>query len=271
MRTVLWLLAPAALFSSGVAMATTTTGDLALVDAAIKSGRLVQAQTMLDLLPADQKEATDVAILRAQLLLAQGQYEGAEQAFDKLATAAGSDCRVITGLGIAAGELRHTDRAIPLLQDAAARCMPDWRLWSELGGAYSWTRRWDESKAAYARALALDGPRAALLNDMAVSLLMQRRWPEAKALLEQAYAADPGDLRFANNLDIAAASMGQAPVRAQGDDAARWAERLANAGYAALLAGRPDDARAWLSQSVAAAPVYSPRTAAILASLEPRK
>ena len=106
---------------------------------------------------------------------------------------------------------------------------------------------------------------------MAVSLLMQRRWPEAKALLEQAYAADPGDLRFANNLDIAAASMGQAPVRAQGDDAARWAERLANAGYAALLAGRPDDARAWLSQSVAAAPVYSPRTAAILASLEPRK
>ena len=144
MRTVLWLLAPAALFSSGVAMATTTTGDLALVDAAIKSGRLVQAQTMLDLLPADQKEATDVAILRAQLLLAQGQYEGAEQAFDKLATAAGSDCRVITGLGIAAGELRHTDRAIPLLQDAAARCMPDWRLWSELGRAYSWTRRWDK-------------------------------------------------------------------------------------------------------------------------------
>ena len=42
-------------------------------------------------------------------------------------------------------------------------------------------------------------------------------------------------------------------------------------GLAALLAGRPDDARAWLSQSVAAAPVYSPRTAAILASLEPRK
>ena len=269
MRKILCLLAPAIMFASGVAAA--AADDLSLVDAAIKSGRLVQAQTMLDLLPADQAGATDVAILRAQLLLAQDQFAAAEEAFGKLAGSAGSDCRVTAGLGIAAGELRHTDRAIPLLQDAAARCKADWRLWSELGRAYSWARRWDDSKAAYDRALALGGPRTALLNDMAVSLLMQRRWPDARALLEQALAAEPGDLRFANNLDIAAASMGQAPVRARGDDDARWAERLANAGYAALLAGRRDDARAWLSQSVAAAPVYSPRTAAMLASLEPGK
>lgn len=268
MKGYVRLLAPAALLAAGMAP---PPDDLALIDAAIKSGRLVQAQAMLDLMPADQTGAADVAILRAELLLAQDQYGAAEQAFGKLAAAAGTDCRVTAGLGIATAELRHTDRAIPLLQDAAARCAVDWRVWSELGRAYSGARRWDESKAAYDHALALNGPRGPLFNDMAVSMLIQRRWSDAKTLLEQALAADPGDERFANNLDIAAASMGEAPVRARGEDAARWAERLANAGYAALLAGRPDDARAWLSQSVAAAPVYSPRTAALLASLEPRK
>jgi len=270
MTTAFRLIALATLLASGTAAASPP-DDLALVDAAIKSGRLVQAQTMIDLLPADQAALPDVAVLRAQLLLAQGQYDEAEQAFGKLSATVGGDCRVVAGLGTAAAELHHADRAIPLLQDAVARCAPDWRSWSELGRAYTSARRWDDSKAAYDRALGLDGPRASLLNDMAVSLLMQRRYPEAKALLLQALATAPGDARIINNVDIAAASSGEAPVRARGDDAARWAERLSNAGYAALLAGRADDARAWLSQSAAAAPVYSARTAAILSSLEPRK
>lgn len=264
------LVALAMLLSAGTATAAAP-DDLALVDAAIRGGRLVQAQAMLDLLPAGAPDTLDVAVLRAQLLLAQGRYADAEQAFGKLATTATEDCRVIAGLGTAAAESRHTDRAIAQLQAAAARCAPDWRVWSELGRAYAAARRWDDSKAAYDHALALDGPRPALLNDMAIALLMQRRYAEAKASLLQAVAAAPGDLRFANNLDIAAASLGEAPVRARGDDAGRWAERLSNAGYAALLAGRTDDARAWLSQSVAAAPVYAPRTAAMLSSLEPRR
>lgn len=270
MRMAARLVALAVLAASGAAGAAPA-GDLALIDAAIKAGRLVQAQAMLDLLPADEPDVANVAVLRAQLLLAQGQFPEAEQAFGKLAATAGEDCRVVAGLGIASAEARHAERAIPLLQGAAARCPPDWRIWSELGRAYTAARRWDDGKEAYDHALALDGPRPALLNDMAVSLLMQRRYQEAKALLQQALAAAPGDMLFTNNLDIAAAAIGEAPIRNRGDDPARWAERLSNAGYAALLAGRTDDARAWLSQSVAAAPVFPPRTAALLSSLEPRK
>jgi tetratricopeptide (TPR) repeat protein len=265
MRRHVYLLPLAALFLSSAAAA--APDDLALVDAAIKGGRLVQAQAMLDLLPGDQPESFDVAILRAQLLLAEGQYAAAERAFGKLAAAPSNDCRVVAGLGTAAAALRHVDVALTHLQDATSRCAPDWRLWASLGHAFDSAGRWTESKAAYDRALALDGPHPALSNDMAVSMMMQRRYPEARTLLQQALSADPDDRRFVNNLDIAAASMGEAPVRNRTDDPARWAERLANAGYAALVAGRTDDARAWLTQSAAAAPVYSARTAGILASL----
>lgn len=264
------LLSLAALVLSGAAAASPS-GDLALIDAAIKAGRLVQAQAMLDLLPSSKPGTGEVAVLRAQLLLAQGQYASAQRAFAGLVTTASDDCRVIAGLGTAAAEMRQTAQAISYLRSATERCPPDARTWSELGRAFASGARWDDSKAAYDRALALGGRVPSLLNDIAVSLLMQRRYAEAKALLQEARGAAPGDTRIANNLDIAAASMGEAPVRAAGEDAARWAERLSNAGYAALLAGRTGDARAWLSQSIAAAPVYPTGTANILSSLEPRQ
>jgi Flp pilus assembly protein TadD len=264
------LLSLAALLASGMASAAPS-DDLALVDAAIKGGRLVQAQTMLDLLRGDKPDTFDVAVLRAQLMLAQGQYADAERAFGKLATTPSDDCRVIAGLGGAAAALRHTQAALAHLRDATARCPSDWQTWADLGHAYDSAERWNDSKAAYNRASALGGPRASLLNDMAVSMLMQHRYPEAKALLQQALVADPDDTRLANNLDIAAASMGEAPVRGRGDDPTRWAERLSNAGYAASLAGRTDDARAWLTQSIAVAPVYPAKTANILSSLGPQK
>lgn len=264
------LLSLAALFACGAASAAPP-DDLALVDAAIRGGRLVQAQTMLDLLPDAQSGTFDVAVLRAQLMLAQGQYAEAESAFAKLAATPSQDCRVVAGLGSAAAAMRHTEAALARLQDATTRCPADWRLWADLGHAYDSGARWNDSKAAYERASALGAPRASLLNDMAVSLLMQHRYPEARALLQQALAADPDDRRVANNLDIAAASMGEPPVRRRGEDAARWAERLSNAGYAASLAGRSDDARAWLTQSLAAAPIYPAATANILSSLGPQK
>jgi Flp pilus assembly protein TadD len=264
------LLSLAALFACGAASAAPS-DDLKLVDAAIRGGRLVQAQTMLDLLPDAESGTFDVAVLRAQLMLAQGQYAEAESAFAKLAATPSQDCRVVAGLGSAAAALRHTDIALARLQDATARCPVDWRLWADLGHAYDSGARWNDSKAAYERASALGAPRASLLNDMAVSLLMQRRYSEARALLQQALAADPDDRRVANNLDIAAASMGEPPVRRRGEDATRWAERLSNAGYAASLAGRSDDARAWLTQSIAAAPIYPATTANLLSSLGPQK
>ncbi|MGN6817680.1 MAG: hypothetical protein ACTHJR_03310 [Sphingomonas sp.] len=264
-------LLPLAALALSAAASASPPDDLGLVDAAIKAGRLVQAQTMLDLLPSDNTDTTEVAILRAQLLLAQGSYAAAAAAFAKLATTAGDDCRVIAGRGIAATELRQTEPAIALLRAATTRCPSDGETWSELGRALAAGEHWSDSRVAYDRALALDGRRPSLLNDMAVSLLMERRYAEAKALLLEARAVAPEDLRIANNLDIAAASLGEAPVRPAGEEAARWAERLSNAGYAALLAGRVDDARAWLSQSIAAAPVFPAATAKMLSSLEPRK
>ncbi|WEK42502.1 MAG: hypothetical protein P0Y64_14045 [Candidatus Sphingomonas colombiensis] len=266
MRGYRYLQAFAALSVSGTALASTA-DDLPLIEAAVRSGRLVQAQTMLERLPADMPQTRELAVIRAQLTLAQGQYAEAEQAFIALAGEEGGDCRVVAGLGASAVAREHADRAIAYMEKAVEKCLPDWRIWSGLGRAYDLRARWSDSGLAYNRAITIGGRAPALLNDLAVSLLKQRRYAEAKALLEQAFAADPANLRFANNLDIAAAAMGEQPVRRKTDNAARWAERLSNAGYAALLAGRRGDARAWLSQSVAAAPIYPEKTAKILASL----
>jgi len=154
------LLSLAALFACGTASAAPP-DDLALVDAAIRGGRLVQAQTMLDLLPDAQSGTFDVAVLRAQLMLAQGQYAEAERAFGKLAATPSDDCRVVAGLGSAAAAMRHTKAALARLQDATTRCPADWRLWADLGHAYDSGARWNDSKAAYERASALGAPPSA--------------------------------------------------------------------------------------------------------------
>ncbi|MCF8710182.1 hypothetical protein [Rhizorhapis sp. SPR117] len=85
--------------------------------------------------------------------------------------------------------------------------------------------------------------------------------------------ADPGNERYANNADIARAMAGTpiakaAAARSAGaDDAEDWARRLNNAGYASLLAGRRDDAKAYFSRSLHASDTYSHVASANLAAL----
>ena len=57
----------------------------------------------------------------------------------------------------------------------------------------------------------------------------------------------------------------------QNPQAARSIAPLAKLRTAMTLAGRSDDARAWLTQSIAAAPIYPAATANILSSLGPQK
>ncbi len=248
-------------------------GDLGLIAGAIRSGRLIQARIMLDraaeaAAPAD---APEIATLQAELALAEGRDGDAEAAFAVLAAKVPDDCRATRGLGMAAVNLRHTDMAIKALLHAGQACPADWHIQSALGTAYADAGRWQESDAAYAAAHQAAGDEPMLLNNMAVALIRQQRVAEAKTLLDRAAIRDPGNERILNNIDIAAGSAGEAPVRAMSDSAERWAERLTNAGYAAMLAGRRGDAEAWLSQAVAASPVYATVAARNLALLESKR
>lgn len=247
--------------------------DIPLVAAAIRSGRLVQAELMLArMAPPQAGEATtELEILHGQLALAQGRHQDARRDFGALALRVPDDCRVLLGLGMAESGLGDADLAIVHLEGATRTCASDWKAWSALGFAYDAKARWGDSDAAYARAMASGSEQPALLNNVAASRIKQRRFAEAEQILARARAGAPDDVRIANNLDIAAGSLGRMPVRGLRDSTSRWAERLNNAGYAAMLAGRGDEARKWLTMAVAADPVFQTIAAANLARLDARK
>ncbi len=257
----------------GVLAASPADDDAGLIAAAIKSGRLIQARTMLTRIAAAPATPRPVAIdaLWAELALAEGRDEDALRGFDALTAAAPDNCAWLVGGGIAASRAGKADRAITSLERATKRCTIDWEAWNALGVALDAARRWEASASAYAHALALRPSSPALLNNIGMSMLRQHRFERAADYFAAALQRAPGDIRFVNNLDIARASIGRLPVRNPGEDAARWAERLGNAGQAALIAGRSDEARALLAQAIATGPIYQPATASSLALLQSRR
>jgi Flp pilus assembly protein TadD len=265
LRATIGFLAAACLFQPVAAQASDMT-DFPIIAAAIKSGRLYQAALMLDrtAAPADDSERLALLRLRADLALASGENDAALRAFRYLETAEPGDCDALRGKGLAAVRMQLLDEAIAALEPVTRDCPPDGRSWDALAIAYAAQQRWDASAAAHDQALALAPDNPSVLNNRAMVLLAQRRYADALPYLQRAHAAAPGEARIANNLDIARASSGTEPVRDPADDAHRWAERLNNAGYAALVAGRTSDARRLLTAALEADPRFADRAAASL-------
>jgi Flp pilus assembly protein TadD len=256
-----------------VARAAPDDGQDRLIDAAIRSGRLIQARMMLTRIPDPASGPRPVAIeaLRAELALAEGRDDDALQAFDVLGAGAPENCRFLIGSGIAASRLGKAGQAVTSLRHATQGCTVDWRAWNALGVALDAQQQWEASASAYAHALALRPGSATLLNNIGMSLTLQHRFSLAADYFETALRHAPGDVRIVNNLDIARGSIGQPPVRNPvSDDAARWAERLSNAGRAAMLAGRSSEASVMLAQAVTTSPTYQQDAASSLARLQSR-
>ena len=116
------------------------------------------------------------------------------------------------------------------------------------------SQHWGESADAYRRAIILDPENSALLNNAGVSMLNQGRSREAIDFFRQALALDPGDRRAANNLDIARIRSGERPSFGRDGGITARAERLNNAGYAALQAGDEDSASRYFREAISLYP-----------------
>lgn len=244
--------------------------DTPLIRAAIDAGRLHQARTMLG--KPDTATSTETEALWARLYLAEGRNEDALRAFDSLATRVPDSCTFLIGSGIAASRSGKPDRAIAAIEQAAGKCLLGWEAWRALGKALDATRRWEDSASAYTHALALRPSNPALLHDIGISMLLQRRFAPAAAYLRAALRLAPGDVTIIDDLDAALASIGEPPVRNMAtEDAARWAERLDNAGRAAMRAGLTSEARALLTAAVTTSPTYRPEALLSLAELQSRR
>ncbi|MBK5264148.1 MAG: hypothetical protein JJE34_02775 [Alphaproteobacteria bacterium] len=249
--------------------------DYALIGQAIDSGRLVQARAMLanQRLAEGNETSTEFEILGAQLALAERRDAQALAAFGDLKTRGVADCRVDAGLGVALVKHQRAREAVAYLDMATQACPERGDAWNALGVARDLTGDWKESESAYEMAFSLSDNKAGIMNNYGFSLLLQQRFAAATRLFAEALRADPGNERYANNADIARAMAGAPIARvsaaksAVADDAEDWARRLNNAGYASLLAGRRDDAKAYFSRSLHASDTYSHVASANLAAL----
>lgn len=222
---------------------------VAAIDRAIAADRLIQAEAMLVRKDLPLPE-TERGRLGASLLLARRQDAQAYKRFEALLAGQPSDCRLQSGAGIAALRLGRDADAAPRLHAATAACPGDAKAWGALAVLEDKAARWDRSADAYARAIAITPDDPALLNNAGVSLMRQKRFGEALRLFRQVLLIDPDNERAKNNLDIAQVTGGERPSFDAEDDSRRRAERLNNAGYAALLAGDEAAATGYFAEAI---------------------
>ena len=251
--------------------------DYALIGQAIEAGRLMQARTMLaNRIVAErdsESDSTELDILSAELALAERRDIQALAAFNDLDQRGITDCRVQAGLGLSLMRQQKAGEALNHLRAATKACPNNWQAWNALGVALDLDRDWHGSAAAYEAAFRLTDNRAAIMNNYGFSLLLQRRFAAAGQLFAAAARAEPGNQRYANNADIARTMAGE-PLTNTRDSAGRdsadrqdWARRLNNAGYASLLAGRADEAKAYFSRSLHSSDNYFQRASANLSAM----
>lgn len=269
MRAGYGILLAVLLASPAIAQDETATTDYALIREAIEGGRLVQARAMLGSrrLAEGNAVSTEFDIASAELALAEHRDAEALAAFADLDKRGIADCRAQAGLGTALMRQHYAADALPHLREAAEKCPENWRTWNALAIALDLARDWEGSAKAYETAFRLTGDRASVMNNYGFSLLLQRRFTEATRLFEAARKADPRNERYANNADIARTMAGQPLSSRDAEEPTERARRLNNAGYASLLAGRTDEAKAYFSRSLHASDSFNQRASANLSAI----
>jgi len=222
-------------------------------DLALRGERLVEAQALfvrLGSMLLDNRQRGDVALLRAELMVATGHPGEARQLLETLAVAAREQCRVVAALATTDIQIDAFASADRDLRAAQGRCAHDPVYWRALGRASLGLGLSAAAVDAYRRALTLEPDDHGLQNDLAVALTADGKTVEAIGLLAAILRKDPDRREVAINLDYAGAILGQIPYRRPADDDAFWSRRLQYAGSGALHAGRAKLAEALYAQAL---------------------
>jgi tetratricopeptide (TPR) repeat protein len=228
-------------------------------DLALRGERLVEAQALFERLQhmsLDDRQRDDVALLRAEFMVATGRLGEARPLLETLGAAAREQCRVVAALATADIRMDAFASADRDLRAAQGRCADDPVYWRALGQASLGLQSSSAAVDAYRRALILDPGNHSLQNDLAVALVMNGRAAEAVGLLTAVLRNAPDREDVAINLDYAGAALGQVPRRRPADDDAFWSRRLQYAGAGARSAGRVDLAEALFAQALMQRPKH---------------
>lgn len=243
--------------------------DLAALDAAIASGRLVQARTLLEQAQLASQTGPRLDLLKAEYDLARGQRDLALASFRMLTANADVMAAANQGAGIASIRSKRVDDALSYLTAATTADKSLWRAWNALGVVYDLRKNWSAAENAYAQALSIRPGAGEIFANRGYSRILQQRFGEAASDLRHAQTLLPGNSRVETNLRLALALSGDYEnaigVSAGDPDLAR---RLNNAGYAAWLRGDQLAAKAYLTRAMELNETYYDRAANNLAAVE---
>ncbi|MCI0567489.1 MAG: hypothetical protein L0Z52_04745 [Acidobacteria bacterium] len=200
-----------------------------------------------------------------------------EEAFEALA---GHDTKRALRIGRELKKLRHssnfeimalahvadgqTEQAVAVLKEGVGAAPTVWRLWQLLGNCYSDLERFQESHAAYGRALGCPGADASTIQlNRAIALEREERHGEAIQALSDVSAEDLRLRRIAMTIDLLNALGRHSEARILGEEAARIdaPEEEDRASLASIYAGlgraiweerrRSEEALGWAWKAVA--------------------
>jgi len=139
---------------------------------------------------------------------------------------------------------------IAALEQARVSRPGDWQVWSLLGTAYEQVRRPDDSRAAWAQALAISPENPAVLTNMAISAMTRGDIGTAEPLLRRAVAQPGASLKVRLNLAMVlglTGNMAEAEQILRRDLPPEAADRNLSWLRARAGGGGVDQARTWNS------------------------
>ena len=197
----------------------------------------------------------------AKVSLAQtylGRYEGrnAQTILDSLSDDAKDAPRVhmIRGLALlVVGELTQATAELELaLQEDPSL----WQAANGLGLVSDFEKRWDDAEASYKRALEAKSDAAAVHNNLGYSFLLQGRIDEATEAFSTSLSFEPNLTVAKANLRLALAAKGRYTDAIAGTDRKTLPQVLNNIGYVAMVLGDFESADVFFNRAIDESPIY---------------
>lgn len=163
-----------------------------------------QPQTLAEFARAHTADPRNplLALSYARALKKTGKRKEALAMLDTAVETSPSEHALQVEQGLLALELGQTEKAAQVLKVAAASPARDWRVLSGLGVAESSLGRQKEAQRQFTRALELAPNNPAVLNNMAMSLLLERKVDQAEAMLRRASKGGSSSQQVTQNLAL---------------------------------------------------------------------
>ena len=222
------------------------------VDAAIREGRLTQAEQMIAALErsGDSMFADDLALLKAEHAIARMDATSADVALSTIKAQDRNICRLHAAKGWVAASQKAFDRAIAALETTTQNCTDDAGAWNLLGLAFVGKGEGTAAQNAFAHAMALEPGNAQIINNHALATLQDGKVDVALRALNEAVTRSPEDKMIWANRNFVAGMAGLAPVRAEADSDAAWSAMLVQFAQGAKMASRGQQAVALFSRAM---------------------